>query len=97
MCVCVCMHVYVCVCSGWGRELGQVFTGIALVVACDYLTGLHEQVLLPYRCHTSLKCLVQSLHIKLSVCTGYTKADTGYICMSLDESGSYFRIYEVVI
>lgn len=86
------MHVYVCVCSGWGRELGQVFTGIALVVACNYLTGLHEQVLLLYRCHTSLKCLVQFF-----VCTGYTKADTGCICMSLDESGSYSRISEVVI
>ena len=57
VCVFVCVYVL-------GREWSWVFASTALVVVwtaiyltsySDYLTGFHEPLSTPYRCHTSLK------------------------------------------
>ena len=66
VCECVCVCVCVCVCDVCVRdgEGSWVFASTALAVIqmamyltghSDYLTGFHEPLLPPYRCHTSFR------------------------------------------
>ena len=77
MCVvCACVCVY----SRQGRELGVASTAPAVVWMAvylfgysDYLTGFHEPLSPPHRCHTGLKKMSSTI---TAICTLNLKTNT---------------------